>query len=389
MTITGLEAIPLRIAKVDSTANDGTQETVIVKVHTDSGITGIGEVDATPWVIKAILEAPSSHNWGLSFGDLLVGENPLDVERLWEKMYQGTIYPGRRGLGIHAIGAVDLALWDIAGQASGRPVYELLGGPRREFVVPYASVQPPLSSLAETERHTCQFAENVLEAGYRAVKFQLVYREAYTDADVVNLMRLARRTVGDGVTLMLDVGYRWSEVRSAIRTLRHLDDCDLYFVETPIRVDDLDSHARLAEAVNTRIATGEFLATKWEFLDLMDRGKVDVVQPDIARAGGLTESLRVARMADLRGLLCIPHGWKSGVTIAAQIHLSAASTNTPFIEYMEPQLWPSVIRSNLVRPEFAPKGGVIELPTAPGLGVQLNEDVAMQLARQSPVGLGV
>src|SRR5437016_522718 len=111
MKITGIEAIPLRIPSVDPAANDGTQETVIIKVHTDAGIVGIGEVDATPFVIKAILEAPSSHNWSLSFHDMLVGENPLDVERLWDKMYEGTIYPGRRGLGIHAIGAVDLALW--------------------------------------------------------------------------------------------------------------------------------------------------------------------------------------------------------------------------------------------------------------------------------------
>ncbi|HLI35647.1 MAG TPA: mandelate racemase/muconate lactonizing enzyme family protein, partial [Terriglobia bacterium] len=113
MKITKLEAIPLRVKQVDATANDGAQETVIVKVYTDTGITGLGEVDASPHMIKAALEAPSSHNWSLSFQDLLIGENPLDVERLWDKMYQGTIYTGRRGLIIHAIGAVDLALWDI------------------------------------------------------------------------------------------------------------------------------------------------------------------------------------------------------------------------------------------------------------------------------------
>lgn len=379
MKITSIEAIPLRIPKVDPTANDGTQETAIVKVHTDAGITGIGEVDATPSVINAILEAPSSHNWGLSFYDLLVGEEPLDVERLWDKMYQGTIYHGRRGMGIHAIGAVDLALWDIAGQALGRPVYELLGGPRRQEVVPYASVQPPLSSLAEAERRTHEFAEKVLEAGYRAVKFQLVYQEVYTDGDVVRLMRLARHAVGDRITLMLDVGYRWAESKAAIRTLRQLEDCNLYFVETPLRVDDLDGYARLAEAVTTRVAAGEFLTTRWEFLDLMDRGKADVVQPDIARAGGLTEAMRVAKLAADRGLLCIPHGWKSGLTIAAQIHLAAASINTPLIEYMEPKLWPSVIRSELVSPEFKPRDGVIELPKSPGLSVHLNEDVVRRL----------
>jgi len=385
MRITSIEAIPLRISRVNPAANDGTQETVIAKVHTDAGITGIGEVDATPSVIKAILEAPSSHNWGLSFHDLLFGENPLDVERLWDKMYQGTIYPGRRGMGIHALGAVDLALWDIAGQALGKPVYELLGGPRREFVVPYASVQPPLSSLAETESRTCEFSERVLEAGYRAVKFQLVYGNVYTDAELVRLVRLARKAVGDRMTLALDVGYRWAESKAAIWTIQQLEDCNLYFVETPIRTDDLDAHARLAEAVTTRIAAGEFLTTRWEFLDLMHRGKVDVVQPDIGRTGGLTESMRIAKLADDRGLVCIPHGWKSGLTIAAQIHLSAATANTPLIEYMEPNLWPSIIRSELVYPEFTPKNGVIDLPSTPGLGVRLNEEAVRQLSATTMV----
>src|SRR5215831_16636724 len=175
MKVTQIEALPLRIPEVDPTANDGTQETVLVKVHTDSGITGLGEVDASPFVVKAMLEAPSQHNWGLGFADLLIGENPLHVERLWDKMYHGTVYSGRRGLGIHAIGAVDLARWELAGQALGKPVFELLGGPRCEQVIPYASVQPPLSDLAQTERRVREFGEKILEKGYRAAKFQLVY----------------------------------------------------------------------------------------------------------------------------------------------------------------------------------------------------------------------
>ncbi|MFB3923366.1 MAG: mandelate racemase/muconate lactonizing enzyme family protein [Terriglobia bacterium] len=380
MKITNLEAVPLRIPNVSSQANDGAQETVIVKIHTDAGITGIGEVDASPSMVKAVLEAPSSHNWSLSFQDLLVGENPLDVERLWDKMYQGTIYTGRRGLVIHAIGAVDLALWDVAGKALGRPVYELLGGPRREHVVPYASVHPPLGTLAETERRTRELMESVIQMGFRAVKLQLVYGDIYTDSDIVRLVKLARKIVGDAMTFMIDVGYRWADSKAAIWTIRQLEECNLYFVETPLRMDDLDGHARLADAVTTRIAGAELLASRWEALDLMDRGKVDVIQPDVGRAGGLTESWRIARLADDRGLLCTPHGWKSGLTIAAEIHLSAACPNVPFIEFMVPELWPSVIRSELVRPEFKPVNGIIQLPRTPGLGVELNEDVVRKLS---------
>ena len=379
MKITKVEAIPLRAKLVDATANDGAQETVVVQIHTDAGITGIGEVDASSYMVKAVLEAPSSHNWSLSFQELLIGENPLDVERLWDKMYQGTIYTGRRGLVIHAIGAVDLALWDIAGQALGRPVFELLGGPRRDSVIPYASVHPPLSSLAETERRTQELMEKVLEMGYRAAKLQLVYGDVYTDADIVRLVRLARRIAGEQMTFMIDVGYRWLDSKAAIWTLQQLEDCNLYFVETPLRMDDLDGHARLAESVTTRIAGAELLASRFEAIDLMDRGKVDVIQPDVGRAGGLTECMRIAKLADHRGLLCTPHGWKSGITVAAEIHFSAASPNVPYIELMVPELWPSVIRRELVKPEFTPKEGIIELPRTPGLGVQLNKEVVDRL----------
>jgi L-alanine-DL-glutamate epimerase-like enolase superfamily enzyme len=380
MRITDFEVIPLRLPDVSSSANDGAQETVIVKIHTDAGITGIGEVDASPFMVKAVLEAPSSHNWSLSFRDLLIGENPLDVERLWDKMYQGTIYTGRRGLVIHAIGAVDLALWDIAGKAAGRPVYELLGGPRRDEVVPYASVHPPLSDLAPTERRVRELMEAIVEMGFRAVKLQLVYGDVYSDTDIVRLVRMARKMIGDEMIFMIDVGYRWLDSKAAIWTLRQLEDCHLYFVETPLRMDDIDGHARLAQAVTTRIAGCELLASRWEALDLMDRGKIDVIQPDVGRAGGLTECLRIAKLADDRGLLCTPHGWKSGLTIAAEVHLSAASGNVPFIEFMVPELWPSIIRSELVRPEYEILNGAIALPRTPGLGVELNESVVRRLS---------
>jgi len=221
----------------------------------------------------------------------------------------------------------------------------------------------------------------VVELGYRAVKLQLVYGDIYTDADLISLVRKARKILGDEMTFMIDVGYRWMDANAAIRTLQQLEDCNLYFVETPLRMDDLAGHARLAEAVTTRVAGAELLASRWEALDLMDRGKVDVIQPDIGRAGGLTECLRIARLANDRGLLCTPHGWKSGLTVAAEVHLSAAAENVPFIEYMVPELWPSVIRRELVRPEFAPQDGVIELPRTPGLGVELNEEVVGRLAK--------
>lgn len=138
MKITRVEAIHLRLPVVTS-ACDGTQDDLIIRVHTDEGIVGVGEVDSCPSVIKAIVEAPRSHQICTGLADLLVGENPLDIRRLWDKMYQGTIYYGRFGPVIHAISGVDLALWDIAGKAMGRPVYQLLGGAYTKKLRAYAS----------------------------------------------------------------------------------------------------------------------------------------------------------------------------------------------------------------------------------------------------------
>src|SRR5207245_9893623 len=228
-----------------------------------------------------------------------------------------------------------------------------------------------LTSLAKTERRTQEMMEKVLEMKFRAVKLQLVYADVYTDADIVRLVRLARRTLGDNIVFMIDVGYRWLDSKAAIWTLRQLEECNLYLVETPLRMDDLDGHARLAEAVTTRIAGAELLASRWEALDLMDRGKVDVIQPDVGRAGGLTECMRIAKLADQRGLLCTPHGWKSGLTVAAELHFSAASPNVPFVDYMVPELSPSSIRREHLQLESTPLDGVLKHQTTPRLAGQL------------------
>ena len=151
MKITDVEAIVLRQAVVDDGIADGSQDDLVVRISTDEGITGIGEVDSSPELVQALVQAPSSHAVATSLRDALIGEDPLDVERLWHKMYRGLIYFGRRGIAVHAISGLDIALWDIKGKALGKPVFELLGTPYRDRVRAYASRLMP-DTTAETSR---------------------------------------------------------------------------------------------------------------------------------------------------------------------------------------------------------------------------------------------
>lgn len=171
---------------------------------------------------------------------------------------------------------------------------------------------------------------------------------------------------------MLDLGYRWRDWREALWTIRRVEDCDVYFVEAALRHDDVDGHRRLAGRVETRVCGAEFAATVDECREWLERGAVDVLQPDPSRCGGLTVLRRIAELADLHGALVVPHGWKTGITAAAGRHFQAATPNAPYVEMLHPALFDSPLRAELVRPEPGLVDGMIALSTVPGLGVELD-----------------
>jgi L-alanine-DL-glutamate epimerase-like enolase superfamily enzyme len=173
---------------------------------------------------------------------------------------------------------------------------------------------------------------------------------------------------------MGDVCYCWSNAREALQVLERLEPYDLFFMETPIRIDDMEGHRFLAEHSPIAIAAGEMLNTRFEFVELMDRGKVDVAQPDVGRVGGFTEARRVCDLAADRGKLIVPHCWKTGIGIAASAHLSAATAHCPYIEFLPAHLSESVLRRELTLDELKLVDGKIPLPTKPGLGIELNPE---------------
>jgi L-alanine-DL-glutamate epimerase-like enolase superfamily enzyme len=376
MKIQKIECLQLRSPHASPDDCDGAVDTAVIRITADNGVYGLGETDSPPNVMAALLETPTAHIWSRSVSDILLNRNPLEVEALWDQLYEGTIYHARRGLGIMLMSAIDIALHDLRGKLLGVPTYQLLGGAVRPAVTPYATLFPsmPLGrSWAEMQASCFELIDKALALGFRAMKMEMLFYDLVSDRELVKFIRECRKRIGDDRDFMIDVGYRWKNFNDALWVLRNVEDSKVFFVETPLHTDDLDGLARLADATTTPVAAGEFLQGRHEFRELMDRGHCDVIQPDLGRAGGLTEALRCARMAEERGLVCIPHAWKTGLTAAATRHFAAVVTNCPYTELFHQDLFPSYLRSHLAKPEIELRDGKWSLPTEPGIGIDLDE----------------
>lgn len=389
MKITDIQCHVVVVPDVSPEACSSAQDDIVVLVHTDEGITGIGEVDTNPWVARAMIEAPGTHCMGRGLKEMLIGQNPLMPEALWEKMYICSAMTGRRGLGICAMGALDMALWDIRGKAMGKPCWQLLGGAKQKSLTPYASLLPTGRTLAEYQQSLIDKALQAKRAGFKAAKMEVCLRGPYSHNNlqesndaVVETVAACREAVGPEMTMMIDVAYAWWDAKEALGVMERLEPSKLYFLETPLNIDDLDGYAFLAERSPFRIAAGEWQNTRFEFIDLMDRGRIDVAQPDVGRVGGLTEARRVAELAGDRGRLIVPHCWKTAIGVAASAHLAAATAHCPFIEYLPPALSESGLRRELADDGLKMVDGRILLPDRPGLGITLNEDALRKYRAQ-------
>lgn len=381
MKITRIDCHMLLVPDYDAAACSSAQDDLVVEIHTDEGLVGVGETDTNPWVARECIRAKGTHCMALGLEEMLIGSDPMQPEALWQRMYSGSKMTGRRGALICALGAIDMALWDIRGQALGEPIWKLLGGAAQPHVTPYASLLPTGHNRIEQHQSLLEKLKTAQNLGYRAAKLEICWQGPYShgglqekDDTVVEMVAAARQAAGPDMILMVDVAYAWADAKQALRIMRQLEPYDLFFLETPLDIDDLDGHAFLHDHTSIRIAAGEWQNTHWEFLDLADRAKLDVLQPDIGRVGGFTEARRVAQIAADRSRLIVPHCWKSALGIAASVHLAAATACCPFVEFMPSELSESALRTTLVTDELKPINGVIPLPTRPGLGVTLNRD---------------
>jgi L-alanine-DL-glutamate epimerase-like enolase superfamily enzyme len=365
MKITRVEPIHLRLPDVNERC-DGTQDTLIVRVHTDAGIVGVGEADTSPLVGKAIVEAPMSHKISRGLAECVLGQDPLEIDRLIHKMYEGTIFFGRQGVVIQAMSAVEIALWDIFGKAVKRPVYQLLGGGFRKKFRAYASIL-----FGDTPAQTEEIGRRWSGEGFRAVKFGWGPMGQSEASDIAHVAA-ARRGIGAGTELMVDAGLAW-DTATAIRRAKQFGEFNLTWLEEPLHPDNVVGYGRLcASNPPMRIAAGEQICDVKEFQQLMDVGGIDVAQVDVTRTGGLARSKRIGWDSAERHRLCVNHSYKTGVNIAASLHFVAALPNTHYFEYCVEQ---GALRQTLTKQRFPVVDGDIVVPEEPGLGVDLDEKV--------------
>ena len=337
---------------------------ILVRVTTNEGVEGIGSVGVGNGAAAYILE----HH----LKSIVIDQNPFDVELLWEKMFRGTLNYGRKGIVLEAISAIDIALWDILGKATGQPVYNLLGGKTRERIPVYAS---RLYAHKDLELLASQ-AQTFRKQGFKAMK----QRFGYGPPDGLEgmrrnleLVRTVRDAIGPDIDLMADAYMGW-DVTYAIGMIRMLEDAGLHlkWIEEPVIPDDIDGYARIRRAVHTPISGGEHEFTRYGFRELIRKEAVDILQPDVNRVGGITEARKIWAMAAAYDIPVIPHAGQMH-----NYHLVTAHLNSPMAEYFPPPCEGGALDDDtlfweLFIGEPRAEDGFVRVPERPGLGLELN-----------------
>jgi L-alanine-DL-glutamate epimerase-like enolase superfamily enzyme len=356
------------------------RELAFVRILTDDGLVGCSEVFSVPAeVARVVLHGRDGY-----LSRHLIGEDPIPPERLWSRVYNTVLHSNRRGWQMICIGALDVALWDLYGKAMNRPVYTLLGGAERpghqidsavrenRQVMPYCTIISRAWDRETVLREQIELVERMCSLGYRAVKIEPLRS---TPDTIVELTRRAREVIGPDCYLMVDVGCLWNDVGAALQVLRRLEPYDVFFFETPFPVDSLSAYARLTTRTPIRIAAGEHTVSRWEFLDLMDRGGISVIQPYMVTVGGLTEAKRVLEFALPRGVLVIPGNWSTQFQGAAAVQFAIMSPVSPMIEYAPAEIYESPLRRAMQDIGPPVRDGLISPPDAPGIGITLSNDL--------------
>lgn len=332
----------------------------LIAVHTDEGLVGLGSVFTSEGLVHGALSV---------LDPLCLNENALEPERVSEKLHQNTFWQGRGGAITHAISGIDIALWDILGKATSQPVGRLLGGRYRERVRPYASL------LMEEPEPLSEHLLELKAQGFRAFKIgwgPFGRRGGQLDEAIV---KAAKEAVGDDALLAVDAGgsdafwrggYKW-----ALRTSYMLADYGVVWFEEPLRPDALEDHVALRRNAPVPISGGEVLTRRQAFGPYLKAGAFDIVQPDVTKVGGLSEARRIGWMAEGNGVRLIPHGWNTAVGLAADLQLASALPDTDLVEYKTGSPY---IDEIAVGGWQLDGDGMLPIPDAPGLGLELDLD---------------
>ncbi len=378
MKIVDIRAIPLSYRCDPPYGSAGGMQAargaLLVEVETDGGVTGIGEAGVGGGSARHVIEQ--------QLRPMLLGEDPLLIEGLWQRMFARTRQFGRRGIVMNAISGIDIALWDIAGKVAKLPLYRLLGG-CRDRVEAYAS--GGFYQEGKSVDDLAGEAEGYRARGFRGMKMKIGRNpstqthlrhlaaharrcEVEPEEDIARVAAV-RRALGPNAKLMADVNCAWSPAM-AIEMGRALEPYRLYWLEEPVATDDIDGSVRVADALATPIAGYETEIGLYGFRELIARGAVDIVQPDLAWSGGFSECRRIAALAQAHHLMVAPHAFAGAVLLAASLHFAAATPNALLLEFDQN---PNGLRDELLKEPIAiDNDGMIRLSDRPGLGIELD-----------------
>jgi D-galactarolactone cycloisomerase len=332
----------------------------LIAVHTEEGATGWGSSFTNDALVAAALQV---------LEPLLIGENPLEPERVSEKLHANTFWLGRGGSITHTISGIDIALWDIRGKILGQPIGSLLGGRYRDRVLPYASL------LMQEPAPLGDHLRAISAQGFRAFKIGWGPFGRRSNALDEQIVRTAREAVGDEALLMVDAGasdafwpqgYKW-----AVRTADMLANYGVEWFEEPLPPDNLADYVLLRRHAPLPIAGGEVLTRRQSFFSWLREGAFDIVQPDVTKVGGISEERRIAWMAEDNGIRFVPHGWNTALGLAADLHLASAIQNTKMVEYISGSPFVDDI---VATPWKLDSSGMLAVPNGPGLGVSIDLD---------------
>lgn len=344
-----------------------TRNTCLVEIETEDGIVGWGECYGPSAVARAFIET--------QLAGQIIGRDPFDVEVIWEHLYNRIKDYGQTGMAIAAISGIDIALWDIIGKATGKPVHKLIGGAFRGEVQAYATGLYFIDMDRVTEE-AVEEAQKFVSEGFRAIKMKIGLGSLQKDIDRVAAVREA---IGPDIRLMVDANHCYS-VPNAIRIGRKLQELDIDWFEEPISPEDVDGYVEVTRALDMAVAGGENDFTRFGFRDKIVRKAMDIVQPDVCAAGGLTESKKIAAMASAHGVECVPHAWGSAVGLAATIHFLASLPDQPPCVVPQPVLLEfeqeeNPFRDFLAKEPIVQKAGIVAVPGGPGLGIEVDREV--------------
>lgn len=337
----------------------------VVEIRTDTGLKGWGECFG-----PAHLNAPIVKH----LAQRIIGEDPLATDRIWQSLYTGSRDQGRKGLMITALSGIDNALWDIKGKHFNCPVHVLMGGPLRSKVRAYATGTYRYG-IEPAESYILPEVEGYAKAGFRGVKLKIGFGVKEDTA----LVKQVRQTIGDDMELMIDANHGY-DVTEAIAVGRAVGDLNIAWFEEPVPPEDIHRYAELRKLQPIPIAGGECEYTRWGFRDILTATAMDIVQPDVCVSGGLSECKKIADMANAFGVRCIPHVWGTAIGMAAALQLLAVLPNNPLrTGALEPRLEMDrsehPFREEIARDFFSLNDGYVDIPTGPGLGIEINEDI--------------